>query len=164
MTLQKIEMERFSVVSAEPFGVVVAKLDAAIGHPDINAFLRDLTAAKTLADVGSVVSQAVGSTGLMEFTRFDIGVVLRKERGDQAPKTLRLVIGNPLIMKQMVEHVPDAASYAPVTVLIDEREDAVHLSYDRMASLLASYGSVEALKVARDLDAKIESLLTRAAA
>jgi uncharacterized protein (DUF302 family) len=163
MTLQKIEMERFSVVSAKPFEVVVAKLEAAIGHPDMNAFLRGLTAAKTLADVGTVVSQAVGSTGLMEFTRFDIGEVMRKERGD-APKTLRLVIGNPLIMKQMVEHVPDAASYAPLTVLIDEREDAVHLSYDRMASLLASYGSAEALAVARELDSKIESLLTRAAA
>jgi uncharacterized protein (DUF302 family) len=163
VTIKKVEVERFSVVSTEPFEVVVAKLGAAVGHPDMNAFMKGLTAAKTLADVGSVVSQAVGSTGLMEFTRFDIGEVMRKERGD-APKTLRVVIGNPLIMKQMVEHVPDAASYVPVTVLIDERKDAVHLSYDRMASLLAPYGSVEALRVARDLDSKIESLLMKAAA
>jgi hypothetical protein len=28
--------------------------------------------------------------------------------------SVRLVIGNPLIMKEMVKHVPDAASYAPV--------------------------------------------------
>jgi hypothetical protein len=51
------------------------------------------------------------------------------------------VIGNPLIMKEMVKHVPDAASYAPVTVLIDERGDGVHLSYDLMASFLAPYES-----------------------
>ena len=76
---------------------------------------------------------------------------------------MRLVIGNPLIMKQMVVHVPDAASYAPVTILIDERADGVHLSYDRMASFLASYGNEEALKVARDLDSKIEALMTKAA-
>jgi hypothetical protein len=63
----------------------------------------------------------------------------------------------------MAVHVPDAASYAPVTILIDERPDGVHLSYDRMASYLASYGSAEALKVARDLDSKIEALLTAAA-
>jgi len=76
---------------------------------------------------------------------------------------VRLVIGNPLIMRQMVEHVPDAGSYAPVTILIDERPDGVHLSYDRMASFLAPYRSPEASRVAQDLDAKVEALLTTAA-
>ena len=38
----------------------------------------------------------------------------------------------------------DAASYAPVTILVDERPDGVHL-------------------VAADLDAKIEALLAAAA-
>jgi hypothetical protein len=59
--------------------------------------------------------------------------------------------------------VPDAGSYAPVTILIDERPDGVYLSYDRMASFLATYGSPEALKVAQDLDAKVEALLAAAA-
>ena len=67
-------------------------------------------------------------------------------------------------MKQMAEHVPDAGSYAPVTILIDERADGVHLSYDRMASVLAPYGSPAALQVARDLDTKVEGLLLAAAA
>ena len=64
----------------------------------------------------------------------------------------------------MVKHVPDAGSYAPVTVLVDERSDGVHISYDRMASLLAPYGNPDALSVARDLDTKIERLLQQAAA
>jgi hypothetical protein len=51
-----------------------------------------------------------------------------------------------------------------VTVPIDERADGVHLSYDRMASFLAPYGNAQPLKVARELDAKIESLLVAAAA
>jgi uncharacterized protein (DUF302 family) len=85
----------------------------------------------------------------MEFARFDLGEILRKERGQGASKSLRLVAGNLLIMKQMVDHVPDAGSYAPVTILIDERSDGVHLSHDRMASLLAPYGNTAALKVAR---------------
>ena len=62
-------------------------------------------------------------------------------------------------MKDMAESVPDAASYAPVTLLIDERADGVHLSYDTMASLLAPYGSETALSAARDLDTKITELL-----
>jgi hypothetical protein len=59
----------------------------------------------------------------------------------------------------MVKHAPDAGSYAPVTILVDQRSDGVHLSYDRMASLLAPYENAEALKVAKDLDAKVEALL-----
>ncbi len=89
--------------------------------------------------------------------------MLRKESGQTSPKILRLVIGNPLVMKEMGKHVPNAASYAPVTVLIDERADGVHLSYDTMASYLAPYGNEAALKVARDLDLKVEKLLSEAA-
>ena len=99
----------------------------------------------------------------MEFIRFDLGAILRKERDDRTLRILRLVIGNPLIMKQMVEYVPDAGSYAPVTILIDERSDGVHLSYDLMASALAPYGSPEASKIAQDLDEKVKALLKAAA-
>ena len=55
------------------------------------------------------------------------------------PRIVRLFIGNPLIMKEMKKHVPDAGSYVPVTVLVDECADGVHLSYDKMTSLLAPY-------------------------
>ena len=99
----------------------------------------------------------------MEFVRFDAGEVLRKERGGQGPKMLRLVVGNPIIMKEMAMTVPDAASYAPVTILADERADGVRLSYDSLASLIAPYGSQAALAVVMDLDAKIEGLLETAA-
>jgi len=67
-------------------------------------------------------------------------------------------------MKDMAKHVPDAGSYAPVTILLDERPDGVHLTFDKMSSLLAPYGNSEALGVARDLDAKIERLLRESAA
>jgi uncharacterized protein (DUF302 family) len=73
------------------------------------------------------------------------------------------VVGNPLIMKEMVKHVPDAGSYAPVTVLVDERPDGVHVSYDKMESYLQRYGSPEALAVARSLDTKITTLLRECA-
>jgi uncharacterized protein (DUF302 family) len=99
----------------------------------------------------------------MEFTRFDHGEVVRKGETSGTRGIMRLVVGNPLIMRQMVQHVPDAGSYAPVTILVDERPDGVHLSYDRMASFLAPYGNAEALKVAQDLASKVEALLAFAA-
>jgi len=99
----------------------------------------------------------------MVFMELDHGAILRKESGLDTPKMVRLVIGNPLIMKEMAKRVPDAGSYAPVTVLVDERPDGVYLTYDKMASFLAPYGDADALAVARDLDSKIERLLREAA-
>ena len=163
MATIEVQVRRFSVVSSRPFEEIVRRLTATIGHPDMNAFHSAVASARTDADLEEVVQGAIGSSDLMEFTRFDAGEVLRKERGAQGPKMLRLVVGNPLIMKEMAKTVPDAAAYAPVTILVDERADGVHLSYDSMASLIAPYGSQAALVVARDLDAKIESLLETAA-
>jgi uncharacterized protein (DUF302 family) len=159
----EVQVQRFSVVSGRAFEDVVATLTATIGSPEMGSFRNAVAAAKNVADLEVAVQGAVGSSGLMEFVRFDAGEVLRKERGGQGPKMLRLVVGNPLIMKEMAKLVPDAASYAPVTILIDERADGVHLSYDSMASLLAPYESRAALLVAEDLDAKIKNLLETAA-
>ena len=79
----------------------------------------------------------------MLFLELDLGEYLRKEIGLASPTIMGFLIGNPLMMKEMAKHVPDAGSDAPVTVLIDERADGVHLDYDKMASLLAPYGSPE---------------------
>jgi uncharacterized protein (DUF302 family) len=159
----EVQLRRVSVVSSRPFEEILRRLTATIGHPDMNAFHKAVVAASTAADVEDVVQGAIGSSGLMEFVRFDAGEVLRKERGEHGPKIVRLVVGNPLIMKEMAKTVPDAASYAPISILVDERADGVHLSYDSMASLLAPYGSHAALLVASDLDAKVQSLLETAA-
>jgi uncharacterized protein (DUF302 family) len=163
MAITQFHVERFSLTSSRSFGEVVKAIDAAISHPDVRVFLKNVESAKSFAEIEALVHNAIGPSDFMEFIRFDLGEILRKDRGKQAPRSLRLVIGNPLIMKQMVERVPDAGSYAPVTILIDERTDGVHLSYDRMASFLASYGNADSLKVAQELDAKVEALLAAAA-
>ena len=163
MTIRKVEIERFSLISSKPFESILQKLEAQIGHPDMNAFAKAVAAAESYGELEKIVQKAIGTSGLMEFTRFNLGEIIRKERGPGSPRILRLVVGNPLIMKQMAVHVHDVASYAPVNILTDERPDGVHLSYDRMASLLAPYGSAEALAVARDLDSKIENLLGESA-
>jgi hypothetical protein len=59
----------------------------------------------------------VREIGLMEFMRLDAGAVLAKAHVNGNPKSIRLIIGNPLIMQSMARLVPDAVSYAPVTVL-----------------------------------------------
>src|SRR6266851_3114831 len=122
MSIQEVHVQRVNIVTSEAFDTVVARIDAQIGHPDMTAFRKSLSAAQNEAEMEKVV--------------------------------------NPLTMKEMVKHVVDAGSYAPVTILIEERPDSVRMSYDRMASYLAPYGNGDALKVARELDAKVERILT----
>ena len=162
MEVRTVNVQRWSVVSQKPFETVVAAVEAAIRRPNMSEFAKDIAAAATYPEMREVVQHAVSEIGLMEFMRFDIGAVLAKARPERNSKSIRLIIGNPLIMESMAHLVPDAASYAPVTVLIDQRSDGVHLSYDEMASLLAPYGNAEAVEIAGDLDIKVRRMLQEA--
>jgi uncharacterized protein (DUF302 family) len=164
MTVRKVEIERISVTSSKSFEEVVAALKAAIGHPDMVKFTEETRKARTFAELESGVRRGLGKAELMMFMELDHGEILQKETGLYRPKIVRFVIGNPLITKEMARQVPDAGSYAPVTILVDERPDGVHRSYDRMAGLLAPCENMEALAVARALDSKIEDLLRLSAA
>src|SRR5215813_2759183 len=148
MTVRKVEIERFSVTTSKPFEVVVAALKEAVGRPDMVEFVNAIKGARAFAELERAVHRGLGGTGLMMFMELDHGAILRLETGLDEPKIVRLLVGNPLIMKEMARRVPDA----------------VHLSYDRMASLLAPYGNPDALAVARELDSKIEKLLQESAA
>ena len=125
MTIAKVEVERFSLTSSKPFDAVVAAFKSAVGQPDMAEFFRATRATNSFPDLERVVQSGLGRTGLMLFAEFDLGDILRRESGSKTPRIIRLVVGNPLIMKEMVKHVPDAGSYAPVTILIDERSDGV---------------------------------------
>jgi uncharacterized protein (DUF302 family) len=165
MSIKKCEIERFSVTSSSrPFEAVVAALKAGVGRLDLVEFAKPSHSADSFAELENVINRVPGKTGLMLFLELDHGAVLREETGLDKPKMVRLVIGNPLVMKEMAKRVPDAGSYAPVTILVDERSDGVHLTYDRMVSLLAPYGNSDALKVAQVLDLKVEKLMNEAAA
>jgi uncharacterized protein (DUF302 family) len=162
--IRKIDVERFSLISSKPFDQVVAALYASVGHPDMAEFGRSTSEAGSFAELQRAVEKGLSEAGLMLFMQLDHGAVVRKETGRDTPRIIRFIMGNPLIMMEMAKHVPDAGSYAPVTVLVDERPDGVHISYDMMASLLAPYGNRDAMRVARDLDAKVEDVLRQAAA
>jgi uncharacterized protein (DUF302 family) len=163
MVIRKFEIERISVKSNKSFDTVVASLESAIGHPDVVEFLKTIQHSQTFAEVENTIHRSLGRSGLMMFAKFDLGAILRKETGLDTPKIIRFDIGNPLIMKELLKHVPEAGSYAPVTILVDEQPDGVHLSHNKMASLLAIYRNSDALAVARDSDSMIENLLRESA-
>jgi hypothetical protein len=67
--IRRVDVERTTVISAQPFDAVVSKLGAAVGHPDLPAFARAVAAARTPADLEDVVNASIGSAGLMEMVK-----------------------------------------------------------------------------------------------
>ena len=66
-------------------------------------------------------------------------------------------------MGQMTRHVPDAGSYAPVTILIEELPGGgTRVAYDTVTSEIAPYGDAAASQVAERLDTEVLVLLRQA--
>jgi uncharacterized protein (DUF302 family) len=164
MTTKQVVVERVTFVSNRSFEEVLELLDKGIGRKNYGELNRRMDEAATFEEFSSVIHSAVGSADLMEFMRLDLGSAIGRDPSAKAYKIVRIIAGNPLIMKQMVEHAPDAGSCAPITILVYEQGDGAHISYDTMASHLASSNSEKALQVAKDLDAKVLRLLTDATA
>src|SRR5712692_11570052 len=99
--IRKIEIERFSLTASKPFDQVVAVLNASIGHPDMAEFETSTHGARSFAELKRAVEKGLRKAGLMLFMQLDQGAVVRKETGQDTPRIIRLLIGNPLIMKEM---------------------------------------------------------------
>ena len=112
--IRKVEMERFSVTSSKPFDAVVAAIKASIGQPDMAELRRATRRATTAAELEAAIQPVLGESGLMQFVEFDHGMIVSKGTEHHTSRIIRLVIGNPLIMKEMAKRVPDAGSYASV--------------------------------------------------
>ena len=162
MPITQVAVERLSLISDKSFESVLAAIQSAIGHADMTTLWEGIWSAGSFQGVESLVAAGLGATGLMQFGEFNDGRIIAKGNGPGTPQAMRLLIGNPLIMKQMTELVPDAAAYAPVTVLVDERAGKVHVSYDRMTSFLSVYNNSGATEIAAALDSKIETLMRNA--
>jgi len=163
MVSTRISVERFCVESSKSFESVLLGLEKGIGRPKMSILQPQLDEARTFPEYRRLIEGVVGSASLMEFLRLDLGGTLRKDPDAKAYRIVRIIAGNPLIMKRMVEHVPAAGSYAPITILVYESQGKVHLCYDTMESLLTSYENGPALEVAKELDSKVIKLLNEAA-
>jgi len=88
--IRRVAVERTTVISEQSFETVLARLTAAVGHPDMSAFAQDVAVARAPADLEWIVNAATGPAGLMEMAHFDIGEVLRKELGNSARRAFAL--------------------------------------------------------------------------
>jgi hypothetical protein len=159
----EVVVRRHVFSGARPFASVLEGIFGGISQPDIGLLFGELAASTSYEQFSSLVLQAQGSAGLMRFLELDLdhALTLDPQARNQAGRRLvRLIAGNPVTMGEMTRHVPDAGSYAPVTILIREMPDGgTQVAYDTVASAIAPYHDAAASKVAERLDAEVLSLL-----
>jgi uncharacterized protein (DUF302 family) len=159
----EIAVRRHVFTSERPFPAVLDGIFGGISQPDIEQLFSQLAASTSYEQFTSLVQQAQGSAGLMRFLQLDLdhALTLDPQAKDWAGRRLvRLIAGNPVTMGQMTRHVPDAGSYAPVTILIQELPDGgTRVAYDSVASQIAPYHDPAAAKVAERLDTEVLGLL-----
>jgi len=158
-----VSMRRHVFDSERPFSSVLDGIFDGISQPDIGLLFSKLAASTSYEQYSALVREAQGSAGLMQFLQLDLDSVLTLD--PQAPgwtgrRLVRLIAGNPVTMGEMTRHVADAGSYAPVTILIQERPGGgTRVAYDTVASAIAPYHDAAASQVAEQLDAEVLGLL-----
>ena len=159
----KVLVHRHVFDSDRPFSAVLDGIFGGISRPDIEALFSELAASTSYEQFSSLVRQAQGSAGLMQFLLLNLDGVLTLD--PQAPewagrRLVRLIAGNPVTMGEMTRHAPDAGSYAPVTILIQQMPDSgTRVAYDTVASAIAPYHDAAASEVAQRLDVEVLELL-----
>ena len=166
MTSEQVEdilVRRHVFDSDRPFSQVLADIFGGISQPDIGMLFSRLATSTSYEEFRSLVARTQGSSGLMRFLQLDLdhALTLDPQAQDRAGlRLVRLIAGNPVTMGEMTRSVPDAGSYAPVTILIQELPDGrSRVAYDTVTSAIAPYDSAAATLVAEHLDAGVLTLL-----
>jgi Domain of unknown function DUF302 len=152
-----IQVEHVAIEATKPYEAVKAALEALVPplDPAISEALRR-------GDIVRANEALYRGPELAIFSARDHGGLLRT--AGLVRKTVQYEIGNPLTATEMTRHQLPAALYAPLRVLLYENEAArAVFEYDRPSSLFGQFGDERVTAVGRELDAKLESVLVKAA-
>ena len=160
----------------EPFTGVRIEVVTSVGFDEVLDRLRTLMGRASPAEIVSLAQTPIseaefvrtveerleGESGFMLFAEIDHGGWLAKFGIDR--RTVRWILGNPLIAVTMIRHDITAGLFAPVEILVTEAEDGqgATVAYLRPSSLMV-IGENPPLRVAATLlDAKFDALIARA--
>ena len=67
MAITQFHVQWFSITSSKSFGEVVKAIDAAISHPDVRVFLKNVESVKSFAEIEALVHNAIGPSDLWSY-------------------------------------------------------------------------------------------------
>ena len=154
---------RTEVTTSVGFDEVLARLRAEMGRVSVQEIVALAKTSITEAEyVREVNERFVGASGFMLFAEIDHGGWLPKFGINR--RTVRWILGNPLIAVTMIRHDITAGLFAPVELLVTEAEDhpGATVTYVRPSTLMVIGENPPLLEAAKALDEKYDALVARA--
>lgn len=155
-TARTIQVEHVVIRSTNSFAEVRAALESSL--PKLNP---EITSAIASGDTKQLQEKLEAGPELAIFLSRDHGSLLGIT--GYARNAVQYEIGNPLTASRMTRHRLAAGLYAPLrVVLYEDRDGGSVFEYDRPSSLFGQFGDRQVDEVARELDAALELVLSRA--
>ncbi len=158
-----------------PYAAVRREHTLAVDYERFTAAFESLLGVMNLAALGDVaelpadeahakLAAFVGPLDFSLFQKIDHGGLLSAFARPRT-RAMTYVFGNALIAVEMTKHAPVVGLYVPLRLYVREiGSGATQATYDLPSSMVAQFGSVEASAVAQALDAKVERIISEAAA
>jgi uncharacterized protein (DUF302 family) len=154
---------RTEVTTSVGFDEVLARLRAQMGSAKVQEVVALAKTPMTEAEyVREVEERFVGESGFMLFAEIDHGGWLPKFGINR--RSVRWILGNPLIAITMIRHDITAGLFAPVELLVTEAKDGhgATLTYVRPSTLMVIDENPPLLDAAKALDEKCDRLVASA--
>jgi uncharacterized protein (DUF302 family) len=163
-------------VEQKPFKGVRTEVTSSVGFDEVLTRLRSLMGRVNPAEIVTLAQSGISEaefvrvvqerfereSGFMLFAEIDHGGWLSTFQIHR--RTVRWILGNPLIAVTMIRHDMTAGLFAPVEILVTEAEDGhgTLVTYVRPSSLMVIEENPPLLAMATLLDAKFDALIERA--
>jgi uncharacterized protein (DUF302 family) len=154
---------RIEVATSVAFDEVLARLRSLMGRASLAEIVALAQTPITEAEFSRTVQERFeGESGFMLFAEVDHGGWLSKFGVNR--RTVRWILGNPVIAVTMIRHDITAGLFAPVEILVTQAEDGqgATVTYIRPSSLMVVDQNPSLLAAATLLDAKFDNLINRA--
>jgi uncharacterized protein (DUF302 family) len=155
-----ITIEHVVVASNQPYEKVIDAFEARLGPAEHwEEILRPLLLSKASWElVTQTIEEHIGTSGLTFFFKSEQSPLL--VLAGKTSRVTQYTIGNPLFATRMTMHMPEAALYAPLKVVIyADEEGKTFVAYDSFTSLLAQYQREEINQVAQVVAQELEALV-----
>jgi uncharacterized protein (DUF302 family) len=169
-------MARNASIESKPFQGIRIEVDTSVSFDEVLNRLRGLMGNTSVPQIVALakepITQAeyvqkvrerfVGESGFMLFHEIDHGGWLQKFGINR--RTVRWILGNPLIAVTMLRHDITAGLFAPVEILVTEKESGpgTTITYVRPSSLMVIEENPPLREAAEALDKKLDALIAKA--
>ena len=153
---------RVSVESTLQFDEVIKRLREFTGHTTVREVVALAEKSLSEADyIREVTNRFVGQSGFMLFSEIDHGGWIGTF-GIQR-RSVRWILGNPLIAITMIRHDINAGLFVPVELLVTEQLNGsgTSLLFIRPSSQIVVEDNPPLLQAAKDLDVKFDALISQ---